>query len=517
MWFNNSSHYYDNPIKGNYAYEIMIHETGHAMGLKHPQDAMGSFGIMPADHDSVEYTVMSYRSYIGGPLSYTIAADSYPQTLMMYDIAALQTMYGANYTSNSGDTVYSWNPLTGTESINGVAQTAPTGNKIFMTLWDGGGNDTYDFSNYTTNQKVDLNPGAWTTVSAAQLANLGNGHVAAGNIANALLFQGNTASLIENAIGGSGSDTISGNQGNNKLTGGAGNDLLDGGAGADTAVYSGLSTDHHWTQNADGSWLIVDLRAGNPDGSDALKNIENLQFSDTVVSLTGSTAPASIAPANTAPTITSALPLVSLTEWADLSANEVANTPHTASGTITYLDPDAGDTHAASFAAEASGYLGTFTLGSVNETNGTLGWSFTVSDRAIDYLKAGQSLVQKYDVTINDGHGGAATQAVAVTLNGASDAATKITGGGRLSNAKGAGESIFNDQAAPPLDETFSFSPRFHQQDVVASFAHIGRYNPSHDVVPHIQPPVDHLPDLGTPDLATHLGLQAGGDWAHLI
>jgi serralysin len=105
MWFNNSSHYYDNPIKGNYGYEILIHETGHAMGLKHPQDTIGSFGIMPADHDSVEYTVMSYRSYVGGPLSYTMAADSYPQTLMMYDIAALQTMYGANYTSNNGDSL----------------------------------------------------------------------------------------------------------------------------------------------------------------------------------------------------------------------------------------------------------------------------------------------------------------------------------------------------------------------------------------------------------------------------
>ena len=45
-----------------------------------------------------------------------------------------------------------------------------------MTLWDGGGNDTYDFSNYTTNLSVNLQPGAWTTVSATQLANLGGGH-----------------------------------------------------------------------------------------------------------------------------------------------------------------------------------------------------------------------------------------------------------------------------------------------------------------------------------------------------
>src|SRR5215467_9677254 len=40
-WFNNSSHWYDNPIAGNYAWLTIIHETGHALGLKHPQDVMG--------------------------------------------------------------------------------------------------------------------------------------------------------------------------------------------------------------------------------------------------------------------------------------------------------------------------------------------------------------------------------------------------------------------------------------------------------------------------------------------
>ena len=62
-WFNNSTNWYDNPVKGNYAWLTMIHETGHALGLKHPQDALGAFGTMPLDHDSLEYTVMSYRSY----------------------------------------------------------------------------------------------------------------------------------------------------------------------------------------------------------------------------------------------------------------------------------------------------------------------------------------------------------------------------------------------------------------------------------------------------------------------
>ena len=47
-WFGNSSHYYDNPINGNYAYLTMLHETGHALGLKHPQDVKGSFGTEAA-------------------------------------------------------------------------------------------------------------------------------------------------------------------------------------------------------------------------------------------------------------------------------------------------------------------------------------------------------------------------------------------------------------------------------------------------------------------------------------
>ena len=79
--------------------------------------------------------------------------------------------------------------------INGVAQGAPGSNKVFMTLWDGGGTDTYDFSGYDTDLTVSLQPGEWTTTSTQQVANLGDGHYATGNIANALLYQSNPASL----------------------------------------------------------------------------------------------------------------------------------------------------------------------------------------------------------------------------------------------------------------------------------------------------------------------------------
>jgi serralysin len=279
-WFNNSQGYYDSPSRGNYAFTAFLHELGHAMGLKHPHESSGSFNAMPLDRDSMEYSVMSYRSYIGQSTSggYTNSSWSYAQTLMMYDIAALQTMYGANYNTNSGNSTYSWSASTGEMFINGVGQGAAGGNKIFLTVWDGGGIDTYDFSNYDASLSIDLRPGQWSTTTSTQLALLhyNGSKVAIGNIANALLYNNDLRSIIENAIGGSADDLLTGNIGNN---------TLDGRAGNDTAVFSGARSQYSVTQLSDGSIMIVDLRSGSPDGSDILWNIEQFRFSDDTYSL----------------------------------------------------------------------------------------------------------------------------------------------------------------------------------------------------------------------------------------
>ncbi len=121
----------------------------------------------------------------------------------------------------------------------------------------------------------------------------------------------------------SGADEITGSAGADTLYGVGGNDRIDGGAGTDTVVYSAASTNYTWTQTANG-WTVVDNRAGSPDGTDTLINIESLRFSDRTVSLTGGGAPQPVAAVTTG--VTSILRGSNAALEADLSAKVSAGT-----------------------------------------------------------------------------------------------------------------------------------------------------------------------------------------------
>jgi serralysin len=233
------------PRVGNYDHLTILHEIGHSVGLKHSHESSG-FGVLPRAVDSLEFTVMTYRPYVGGPVgAYSIEEWGAPQTYMMLDIAALQHLYGADFATNAGNTVYGWRPGSGRTWVDGTVALDPGANRIFATIWDGGGRDTYDLSAYRTGVAVDLRPGGASIFSQHQRADLGggpNGGEARGNVFNALQHRGDPRSLIENAIGGSGNDRLIGNAAANLLRGGAGDDRLNGLGGGD-ALAGGTGSD----------------------------------------------------------------------------------------------------------------------------------------------------------------------------------------------------------------------------------------------------------------------------------
>src|SRR5262249_46810571 len=106
------------------------------------------------------------------------------------------------------------------------------------------------------------------------------------------------------------------------------------------------------------------------------------------------TAPITITCTNDAPEITTA----------DTSGSVTEDGPNTASGTVNYSNVATTAAHTALSLHDALPILGTFALDTSNidtGNGGAVGWSFTVNNAALQFLAAGQTLTQKYDVTVD--------------------------------------------------------------------------------------------------------------------
>lgn len=198
-------------IAGSYSYLTILHEVGHALGLKHSFEAMpDNTAVLPTNLEGRSYTVMSYSAGAGNQNSYF----SYePTTPMVLDIAAIQYIYGANTTHHTGNDNY---VFTGTGTYH-------------QTIWDAGGTDTITYQS-STGGEIDLAEGGASTLGTAIELIDGSTGSTIGTVANVwIAFD----AVIENASGGSGADRISGNAVANLLRGGAGNDTLNGLGGND--------------------------------------------------------------------------------------------------------------------------------------------------------------------------------------------------------------------------------------------------------------------------------------------
>jgi len=246
---------------GANGWDTVLHELGHAIGLDHPF----SFGpnTFPDGYDSMQYTVMSYSDYDPlGPGTHldTGFSSYYPTTPMLYDIQALQYLYGPSLYHVEANNIY----------------TFATGQNYYQTIWDAGGTGDTIVYNSTAGDTalIDLRAGHFSQLGNDIIRS--DGTHQADNVAIAF------GVTIENATGGAGSETMIGNDAGNVLSGMGGDDVLDGGAGNDT-MLGGAGNDVYYVDSAtdvltESAGQGIDLAYTGLAVYTLPDNVENLTF-----------------------------------------------------------------------------------------------------------------------------------------------------------------------------------------------------------------------------------------------
>jgi serralysin len=253
---------------GSYGYMTLIHETGHAIGLKHPGNYTGNSAttgiFLPAGEDNTTYTMMTY-SGLGG-------ASRSALTPMLYDVQALQYMYGANTRFNAGNNTYSFDSVN--SFTDGVRSLGKHTEETKATLWDAGGRDTVDLSGLpakntegtTENYMINMAEGGIITTQSAYNT---YEYIAMGDFSGATSTTSAYGTVIayrtvlENLINSPANDLIYLNSAPNMIRGYApnrltGNDQIIGADGDDTLDLSSY-TASAISQSQSGQDLMITL------------------------------------------------------------------------------------------------------------------------------------------------------------------------------------------------------------------------------------------------------------------
>jgi Ca2+-binding RTX toxin-like protein len=119
----------DPMARGSYGYLVLLHEIGHALGLKHPFDYSPN---LPAELDNFNTTVMSYPKQGFGT----------PDSLRAADIEAIQYLYGTQQDEESFSIHWSWDAaLGGIRHMGDDSAQTITGTALRDIIIGGGGGD----------------------------------------------------------------------------------------------------------------------------------------------------------------------------------------------------------------------------------------------------------------------------------------------------------------------------------------------------------------------------------------
>ena len=211
MWYNRLT-MDTRLIPGNRGFTTLLHELGHAMGLKHPHEG---FGLLPANYDSGTVTVMSYNR---GP-------NENATTFQLLDIYELQRLYGANNFYNNGDNVYDLNYFINQRNLSPFHNPSQP---VSATIWDTGGTDTLSARGGFGATTIDLRQGMTSRIGSNSIT------IAIGvEIENGIGSESSGSTLIGNHL----DNVLIGGNGQDNLWGGAGHDLLLGGPGNNTYQF----------------------------------------------------------------------------------------------------------------------------------------------------------------------------------------------------------------------------------------------------------------------------------------
>jgi hypothetical protein len=238
--------------QGSFGWQTLIHEIGHTLGLKHPGNYNASGGsvpgpFVPAALDNRSYSLMSYKNAPGtmkvnatstNNISYKYSASTLnDSTYMMYDIAALQFLYG----KGTGQNLDAYQVNTFTADWSGIE-----------TLWMPD-NGTIDASSVKNSNIIDLRQGAFSSINVIPQSITDS---FPSSLKTAATYMGlNNVGLafgshVTTAVGGAGDDvfytstdsdvTINGGGGNDKVYLAGSKEDWDNSASADTYVNQKL-------------------------------------------------------------------------------------------------------------------------------------------------------------------------------------------------------------------------------------------------------------------------------------